>query len=616
MSASMKSSRRNVLRGLGAGAATLAPILRGIRAEAAGPSPSTLRTVIMFHANGSHPDWTPIGSGSTYRMSESLAPLEKVRSDILILRQLTLARGEGNPHRAANASSLSGRPAYETTAQTSDGPSVDQYIAERLPPAPLRSLELSVIGGPSIAEVNRAKLPAIADPLEAYQRIAGRITPLTGEQTGGSGARSLAEVRLTSRRSALDFVTGELQMLSRRLGASERAKLDAYLGAVRDLERSLSTAMKEGVIAGPGCRPLSFESPGAGSENWPRVSRLHVDVIATALACGITRVATLGWGSGQSNAQVPFVPGMSNWHSTSHANLGGPAGRQMIQLQQVLSGEFAYLVERLKSISDGNGTRLYDHTVALWGTQNGNTNDATRAAQGHDPRNTPFIVAGGGRRMEDGEDSRLRGRQPQRSLSGPRPIVRHRRLHLRARALVQGPSGGPVGVDDVSVSGTPTLHPVTASSAVGAGERQRHIRTEAGRPRPGRSRRFDGHCLGGPFPGRRIEPEQAVTPRAQTLDPELCRRPIGDVCRPLLGEDPGFARTGQVVTRLIRPRGIRSNNNCSRRMSPQHLGSGRGTDLGVPGADHHDVSAGHRRGPVSVANRLPAPVLHVLRVIG
>ena len=100
------------------------------------------------------------------------------------------------------------------------------------------------------------------------------------------------------------------------------------------------------------------------------------------------------WGGGESDENVDFM-GIKDWHITTHANPASAKGDQVIKMQGYLSGEYAYFIQRLKSFSDGTGTVL-DNTLAIWGTQNGNTNQTNFSKEDHDRHNTPFILAGRG----------------------------------------------------------------------------------------------------------------------------------------------------------------------------------------------------------------------------
>src|SRR3954452_8887944 len=93
--AASRFSRRSALRGLGAGAVLMSSVLRSVRVEAA-TAAANLRMMFFFHANGSHYAWTPAGMGEAFTLSQHLAPLEPVKRDIVILRNLTLPRGSGN----------------------------------------------------------------------------------------------------------------------------------------------------------------------------------------------------------------------------------------------------------------------------------------------------------------------------------------------------------------------------------------------------------------------------------------------------------------------------------------------------------------------------------------
>ncbi|HXU80672.1 MAG TPA: DUF1552 domain-containing protein [Polyangia bacterium] len=388
----MKSSlsRRTALMGLGAGAFA-SRLLRAVRAEAA-PAPRQ-KLAFFFHANGSHHAWTPTGDGAAFVLQPHQAALEPVRNDILVLRGLTLQRGGGNAHKASTLSALgAGAPT-----------SFDQVMAQALSKtgdSALPSLELAIgyTGGgggkaPSLSQVNGVFLPGERNPVAAYQRIAARFSgggPMTSDPAA-------MEKTLVARRSVLDYLREETAGLQRRLGAGEKPKLDLYLDGLRDLEKSLGAYAGE-VRASAACGKAMPPAPDAGLDSHvsdlPKVSRLFLDIMALALACGVTRVASMMWGGGESDEDVGFM-GIHDWHITTHANPAGPKGDQIIKMQNYLAGEYAYFIGRLKAFGDGPGT-LFDSTLALWGTQNGNTNQTNFSKEDHDRHNTPFVLAGRG----------------------------------------------------------------------------------------------------------------------------------------------------------------------------------------------------------------------------
>jgi hypothetical protein len=383
----MTFSRRSLLKTAGVGGVFASRLLRAVRAEAAS---SPQRLAFIFHANGSHYAWTPTGDGANFTLTPHLANLEPVRQELIILRHLTLQRGMGNAHKAATFSALG----------AGAGTSFDQVMANGIKGStPLPSLELAIgltSGGggvaPSLSQVGGVFLPGERNVMAAYQRVVGRMTapnPMTADPLA-------MEKGLAARRSVLDYVRGETDTLKGRLGASETPKLDLYLTSLRDLEKGLGGYAGEARATAAACgKAVPFTDPGlpiAHTSDMPRVSRLFLDVMALALACDVTRVVSMMWGGGESAENNDFIP-IRDWHITTHGNPNAGAGQAVTKMQAYLGGEYAYFVGKLKSYSDGPGT-LLDNTLAIWGTQNGNTNQTNFAKEDHDRHNTPFILAG------------------------------------------------------------------------------------------------------------------------------------------------------------------------------------------------------------------------------
>jgi hypothetical protein len=381
------TGRRSVLAGLGAGGGVLfSGLWRAVRAA---DEPPPRRVAFLFYANGSHHAWTPAGTGAAFTLTPHLAPLESVRDDIIILRDMALARGRGNAHKASTLAALGAGGAT----------SIDQLLAASVKgTTPLTSLELTIgfTGGgggqvPSLSQSNGVFLPGERNPFAAFQRVASRAAP-------GPGTSDVAAVDrlLAARRSVLDHLREDVSLFRARLPAAQRARADLYLESVRDLEKSLGHAAAD-IKAVPACGRMM---PPADTANFvarvadmPKVSRLTLDVMAMALACGVTRVTSMMWGGGESDEPVEFM-GLRDWHITTHGDPGGAPGQKVIKMQAYLMGELVYFIQKLKSYTDGSGGTLLDSTLVVCGTQNGNTNQTNFAKEDHDRRNTPFILGG------------------------------------------------------------------------------------------------------------------------------------------------------------------------------------------------------------------------------
>lgn len=396
----IKFSRRSLLTGLGYGAGFCAGLSKNVYAQTA---PRVTRVAMFGYANGSHPDSAPTGNGESFVLSPHMAPLEPVRKDIIIFRNMTMERDGSNSHKATSFS------IFGLGVDTS----IDQTFAQSFKgTAPLASLEISIgtTGGdggviPGLSQLNGSFLPGVRNPAAAYQRIADRITggsPPPSTSTPTMGTASSAEIALLRRKSVLDFVKDDIKTYQGRLGPAEKTKVDFYLESLRTLERDVTTTITpDGGAAGSGttstCMQIAAPTISTNTEmNDMEVhNKMYLDTIALAFACNITRVASGMWGGGENDRPFKndtFNINVSDWHGTSHLDPAG-AGQAMIRIQAFMANQFLYLIQKLKSYSDG-AYSLLDNTACVLSTQNGCSTQRTYAPSDHPKQNSPFIVAG------------------------------------------------------------------------------------------------------------------------------------------------------------------------------------------------------------------------------
>jgi hypothetical protein len=382
----VKFSRRTMLRGLGYGTLFCSGLIDNLYAQAV---PRITRVAMFGYANGSQYQSEPTGGESNFVLKPHMAPLEAVRDDILVFKNLTLARDPGNAHRSASFS------VFGLGAPTS----IDQEFARFLKgTTPLASLEIAVgqtsgDGGviPGLSQVDGRFIPSVTNPLAAYQRIADRISG------GGTSMNtpSSAEQALLRRQSVLDFIKDDVRSFRGRLGPEEAVKMDFYLESLRTLERDVGGNIPRESSCKEIASPLL--SKNTMMNDMPEHSRLYLDIIAMAFACNITRVVSVMWGGGENNEAIKFGDiDISAWHSVSHGDPDGAPGQQITRLQAYFAGEFRYFVEKLKSLSDGEFS-LLDNTAAVLSTQNGSSQLGSAqnfAETDHPPQHAPFVVAG------------------------------------------------------------------------------------------------------------------------------------------------------------------------------------------------------------------------------
>lgn len=394
----IRLSRRNFLRGLGVGATALAmPFARVLETRADGHMPK--RFLAWFTPNGTISDEWVTGGGTTdFTLGRILEPLAPFRDKLLLLDGLNVrdvaAEGAGNGHQQGAGCFLTGMPLREgdfgggggAMSGWADGISIDQHIVNELaPPTPFGSLELGVyVRGSN----NRHRLsyrgpndplPPENSPYAVFDRLFASM---------GEDAAALERIRMR-RASVLDAVRGDLSDLQGRLPYEQRARLEAHIESLRTVERRIETAR----LGGPACEQPEMGSPvnPTRNESYPIIGSLQMDLAIAAFACDFTRVVTLMWSGSTSGQTFDFLDGVgsSSHHDLSHdANSSTSAKEQLVRINRWYAQQFAYLLEKLDSIPEGDGTML-DNTVILWGNE---LSDGDR----HSTRDHKWVVAGSG----------------------------------------------------------------------------------------------------------------------------------------------------------------------------------------------------------------------------
>jgi hypothetical protein len=130
--------------------------------------------------------------------------------------------------------------------------------------------------------------------------------------------------------------------------------------ADRVRERAISTLP-------PDYAKVEEPETGGDMKDWPRIAKLQTDLLVHALATGQTRVASYMLTKCQGLSRFPWLGYTSaRHHDYTHAD-GKAPGADGVEGQRVLRDickwhvdEFAYLVAKLKSIPEGDGT-VFDH---------------------------------------------------------------------------------------------------------------------------------------------------------------------------------------------------------------------------------------------------------------
>ncbi len=396
--------RRTFLRGL---AVTLSlPTFESLgqiahAAEISGGQAPT-RLAYIYAPNGVNPPlWHPTLDGSTIKLGKSLSSLQPYLNDLQIIRGLdhdkARANGDGpGDHARANATFLTGVQAKKTAGSDIQlGVSADQIAAQaignltRVP-----SLELSTDpvrrsgncdSGYSCAyQFNLAwKNDSTPMPPERYPR---RIF----EKLFGSGNLKEDQRRRAYQKSVLDFVLSDTKSVQRKLGADDHDKFDAYVTAVREVERQIEAAEK---FAGQ--QPKQNDFPVSIPKSYKEHIRLMYDMMALAFQTDTTRVSTFLLAHDGSNRPFPEIGVRDGHHSISHHRNDPKKVSDIAKIDTFYAEQFAYFLNKLKSTPDGIGKNLLDNSMILFGSgiTDGNL---------HNNDDLPIILAGHGGDLKAG----------------------------------------------------------------------------------------------------------------------------------------------------------------------------------------------------------------------
>jgi hypothetical protein len=399
--------RRTFLRGMGTMMAlplldAMVPALSwasSATAAARSQGSAPRRLAFVYVPNGIHmPDWTPAQFGTEFDLPSTLQPLAAHQKDFLVLTGLThnngraLGDGPGDHARAA-ASFLTGvHPKKTDGADIRNGVSIDQIAAQTIGgKTRLSSLEMGIeLGGQagncdsgySCAYTNNiswrsetAPMPPEVNPRQVFERLFGGLD-LSGDPE--SRAR-----RAQYSKSILDFVQEDTRSLMTHLGPTDRRKLDEYLYSVREIEKRIESSEKTASTL-----PPSMDRPAGIPSEFQDHVRLMMDLMALAFQTDSTRVSTLMMareGSGRAYREI----GISDAHHPLTHHQNDPVKIAAVaKINRFHVEQFAYFLERLKSIKEGNGT-LLDNLMLVYGS---GLSDGNR----HTHHDLPVLLAGRG----------------------------------------------------------------------------------------------------------------------------------------------------------------------------------------------------------------------------
>jgi len=376
--------RRQVLKGVG-GSLTL-PFLPSLafgqteQGARYGVDTPPRRWATLVFANGVNPnDWWVKGEGAKLQLSPALKPLQPHKQELLFLDNLHLFDDTVGVHTPYFTNFLSGEKIRKgSVPQVAE--TIDNYLGRQIgkfTPVPNISLGTDGKGGLGSTLTWSSKTTPV--PPEVFPRQAfDRLFDVSG---------------LVRDKSVLDFVREQARDVERSLASQDKAKLDEYMTAIREIEKRIELATAEDRFTGwrPSIAEPNIDRPAAGvPRDLEEHMKLMLDIIVLAFQMDQTRIATMLFEKDVTSQSFGFLSGVTNtgMHGISHHRRLPEMMKQYTLINRFHVELFAYMIDKMGRIEEGDGSTLLDNTMLLFGS-------TMRDGDPHDANDLPLVIAGG-----------------------------------------------------------------------------------------------------------------------------------------------------------------------------------------------------------------------------
>ncbi|MEK6238806.1 MAG: DUF1552 domain-containing protein [Planctomycetales bacterium] len=381
-------TRRSFLHGAG-GAAMALPWLNLTHASGAETAAAPVRTAFYYVPIGFVREaFFPKPGTTKYELTPTLEPLAAIQHKTNFITGLDRIVQSGTDVHAQCGSCFltSAAPGEVKRSAYPLNRTLDHVIADQVGDAtPFRTLELSC----NSHKDNKESIyfdniswygvehvaPSFRDPRQTYRRLFGMR-------------------RLRDFRDLTDLVLEDARSFQRELGVEDRRKFAEYFDSVRSVEKQIDKMeRKKDLIS-----KVEMIEPKDVSLPRREYIRLMGDLMIIALQNDLTRVATMMIGPERWDTPTVYE-GVFNkpqsHHGLSHAQGQVQVRENLKKIDRFHVEQFAYLVEKMDSIKEGERS-LLDNTVFTLGSGLGD-------GKTHQYDKLPIVTAGsGGGRFETG----------------------------------------------------------------------------------------------------------------------------------------------------------------------------------------------------------------------
>jgi hypothetical protein len=216
--------------------------------------------------------------------------------------------------------------------------------------------------------------PSIRDPRKMYERL-------------------FSTKEIESYRDVTDLVLEDARSMKRDLGYADGQKFAEYFDSIRAIETQMDRleGMKEELSK------VAFEEPAEAYLPRGEYIRLMGDLMVAALQSGLTNVATFMVGPERWDTPYLFdglFDKPMSHHGMSHNQT--KMIQQLLKVDQFHMEQYVYLLEKMESVLEADGTTLLDNTLFTYGSGLGDGST-------HQYNDLPIIMAGGGQQVKSGQ---------------------------------------------------------------------------------------------------------------------------------------------------------------------------------------------------------------------
>ena len=383
-------SRRTMLKG--AGVSLGLPLLDAMipagtaLADTAAVAPPRMGFVYFPHG-AVMANWVPTATGTDFKISPILEPLDPYRQYMTVVSGLRNKAGESPAPHAIIAGTWLTCMHPPASQQPHVGPSADQVAAKYIgQDTPLPSIELAGEGGggacdPSFGcaysgtiafRTGEQPLPMDNNPRAVFARMFGL----------GDTAEQRHEITQETG-SVLDYVQESAKNMQQSLDPADKRMVSDYMDSVREVERRVQKMMAK---EGTGVKLPN--APDGVPDDFAKMLDTMFDMIALGWQSNTTRVASFMIAKEVSMRTYPNLSITDAFHPLSHHQNDAGKLEKLTRIQNFHTKAFGRFVKRLAETPDGNGN-LLDHSIILYGSNMSNSD-----MHNNDP--LPNVVMGHG----------------------------------------------------------------------------------------------------------------------------------------------------------------------------------------------------------------------------